>query len=49
MPFYKFYVQVDITNASSSELGLVDFGIYYVPAVEGEYIENMPQWDSIFN
>ncbi|MBQ2758815.1 MAG: hypothetical protein IJE93_03520, partial [Clostridia bacterium] len=49
MPFYKFYVQADITNASSSELGLVDFGIYYVPAVEGEYIENMPQRDSIFN
>lgn len=49
MPFYKFYVQVDITNASSSELGLVDFGIYYVPAVEGEYIENMPQRDSSFN
>lgn len=49
MPYYKFYVQVDITNASSSELGLVDFGIYYVPAVEGRYIENMPQWDGSFN
>ena len=49
MPYYKFYVQVDITNASNSKLGLVDFGIYYVPAVEGEYIENMPQWDGSFN
>lgn len=49
MPYYKFYVQVDITNISSVDLGLVDFGVYYVPAVEGRYIENMPQWDGSFN
>ncbi len=49
IPYYKFYVQVDITNVSSAELGLVDFGIYYVPAVEGRYIENMPQRDTSFN
>ena len=49
MPYYKFYVQTDITNISSTESGLVCFAAYYVPAVEGRYIENMPLWDGSFN
>lgn len=49
MPYYKFYAQLDFDNISSGSYNLVCFGAYYVPAVEGEYIQNMPQWDGSFN
>lgn len=46
MPYYRFYVEFpDMKH----ENGLNDYGAYYVPAVEGRYIENMPVWDGSFN
>ena len=46
MPYYKFYVEV---KSEADKNGLKDFGIYYVPAVESQYITNMPVWDGSFN
>ena len=46
MPYYKFYVEV---KSEVDKNGLKDFGVYYVPAVESQYITNMPVWDGSFN
>lgn len=46
MPYYRFYVELPNMKL---ENGLNDYGAYYVPAVEGRYIENMPIWDGHFN
>lgn len=46
MPYYRFYVELP---GEEREDGLKTYGVYYVPAVEGEYISNMPIWDGSFN
>lgn len=46
MPYYRFYVELP---EEQSENGLKHYGIYYVPAVEEEYISNMPTYDGWFN
>ncbi len=46
MPYYRFYVELPNMKHKN---GLNDYGAYYVPAVEGQYIENMPVWDGSFN
>lgn len=46
MPYYRFYVELPNMKL---EGGLNNYGAYYVPAVEGQYIENMPVWDGSFN
>lgn len=46
MPYYRFYVEL---SDMERENGLKTYGAYYVPAVEGEYISNMPAWDGRFN
>lgn len=46
MPYYRFYVEIP---ELAHDNGLKTFGAYYVPAVEGRYIENMPRWDDRFN
>jgi len=46
MPYYKFYVELPIFKR---ENGLNTYGAFYVPAVEGKYIKNMPLWDGSFN
>ncbi len=46
MPYYRFYVELPDMER---ENGLKTYGAYYVPAVEGEYISNMPVWDGSFN
>ena len=46
MPYYRFYVELP---GMERENGLKTYGAYYVPAVEGEYISNMPVWDGRFN
>ncbi len=48
MPYYRFYVEIP-GNTFSIENGMKNYGVYYVPAVEGEYLENMPVWDGRFN
>ena len=46
MPYYRFYVELPDMERDN---GLKTFGAYYVPAVEGTYISNMPVWDGSFN
>lgn len=46
MPFYCFYVEVPDEEPLE---GLKTYGIYYVPAVEGRYLTNMPVWDGQIN
>lgn len=46
MPYYCFYVEVPNMKDDS---GLKTYGLYYVPAVEGKYISNMPLWGGDFN
>lgn len=46
MPYYRFYVELP---EAEHENGLKDYGAYYVPAVEGSYLSNMPTWDGSFN
>lgn len=46
MPYYRFYVELPDMQM---ENGLKTYGAYYIPAVEGEYISNMPVWDGRFN
>lgn len=46
MPYYKFLVEI---TSMKQENGLKTFGAFYVPAIEGKYIENMPKWEGQFN
>lgn len=46
MPYYRFYVELPEEERDG---GMKTYGAYYVPAVEGEYISNMPLWDGGFN
>lgn len=46
MPYYRFYVELP---EEERENGLKDYGAYYVPAVEGAYISDMPVWNGRFN
>jgi len=52
MPYYRFLVEVDdpgVTSESAAALGLKTYGAYYVPAVAGEYLTELPVWDGSFN
>lgn len=49
MPYYRFYVAMDLEDYVMPDEDLQMFGVYYVPAVRPEYIENLPQWDGSFN
>ncbi len=46
MPYYRFYVEL---SDMQMESGLKTYGAYYVPAVEGKYLSNMPVWEGRFN
>ena len=46
MPYYRFYVELP---EYEQEDGLKTYGAYYVPAVEGTYLTNMPVWNGSFN
>jgi len=46
MPYYKFLVEMPTMQR---ENGLKTFGVFYVPAVNSEFLENMPLWDGSFN
>lgn len=46
VPYYLFYVEL---NEIQEDNGLKTYGAYYVPAVEGEYIDNMDIMDGKFN
>lgn len=38
-PYYKFYVELDSTSFNMAD-GLKNYGIFYVPAIESEYLED---------
>ncbi len=44
IPYYKFYVELP---EYKKENGLNTYGAYYVPAIESQYIENMPSVNDI--
>lgn len=46
MPYYRFYVRL---AEMAEEDGLQTFGAYYVPAVEGRFLTNLPVWDGSFD
>lgn len=46
MPYYRFYVRLP---EMAEEDGLQTFGAYYVPAVEGRFLTDLPVWDGSFN
>lgn len=46
IPYYRFYVELPDMERDN---GLKTYGAYYVPAVEGKYLTNMPIWDGSFN
>lgn len=48
IPYYRFYVELSEDKFYTPQ-GLKHYGFYYVPAVEGKYIENMPIYDGSFN
>ncbi len=47
IPYYRFYIE--LPEHKDEELSLNSYGAFYLPAVEGQYIENMPMWDGDFN
>lgn len=47
MPYYRFYVE--LTNFQTQTEGLTCYGMYYVPAVSGEYLSDFPVWDGQFH
>lgn len=47
LPYYRFLVE--LPEDEREEDGLKTYGAYYVPAVEGRYIADMPKWDGGFN
>ena len=51
LPYYCFYVELpqEQEHSAYQTYGLNTYGAYYVPAVEGKYIENMPVWELRFN
>ena len=46
MPYYRFLVELP---EMEQENGLKNFGAYYVPAVEPEFITGLPLWNGSFN
>ena len=43
MPYYRFYVELDLPDGLwELPEGLKNYGAYYVPAVEGEYLSGLP-------
>lgn len=39
-PYYRFYVELDAPMPAETPDGLKDFGIFYVPAVHAEYLQD---------
>ena len=46
MPYYRFYVEL---SEEEQENGLKTYGCYYVPAVNGRYLEVVPSERGFFN
>ena len=56
MPYYRFYAELPahVTDlpapeaSSTAEQALKYYGVYYVPAVDSDYLESLPVWDEAF-
>lgn len=48
MPYYKFYIELPERENWHGN-GEKEYGAYYVPAVDGKYLKNMPVYDGRFN
>lgn len=48
MPYYRFYVALTNDHVTMTD-GLTCYGIYYVPAVSGEYLSDFPVWNGQFH
>lgn len=46
LPYYRFYIELPEMRR---EDGLTDYGAYYVPAIQEEYIRNIPLWEGSIN
>lgn len=47
-PYYRFWAEVQSEDLAPRE-GVITLGAYYVPAVESQYLEELPVWDGGFN
>lgn len=48
LPYYRFDVRLPDEPSCGSELGLKNYGVYYVPAVAAEYLTDMPTYNGWF-
>ncbi len=48
MPYYRFLIELP-PDYNVTEEGLKAYGAYYVPAVQKEYLTDLPIWDGRFN
>lgn len=46
MPYYRIYIEMPPMKVDN---GLNVYGAFYVPAVKGDYIKNIPVWNGSFN
>lgn len=46
MPYYRFYIELPEVERDGE---MKTYGAYYVPAVSGEYISDIPTWNGSFN
>ena len=48
MPYYCFYIRLDHREEGVEMAdGLSRYGLFYVPAVSGAYLEDFPVWDGV--
>ena len=47
-PYYRLWAEVEPEGLAPRE-GVVTLGAYYVPAVESQYLEELPVWDGSFS
>lgn len=49
MPYYRFLIELPGMPIGDSDPNLKEYGTWYVPAVQSEYLDVLPVWDGSFN
>ena len=49
MPYYRFLIELPGMPMGDSDPNLKEYGTWYVPAVQSEYLDMLPVWDGSFN
>lgn len=49
MPYYRFLIELPDMPIGDCAPNLKEYGTYYVPAVQSEYLDALPVWDGSFN